>query len=54
MSTESSSTDPLVRALQKKINHQAERIDNLEEQIEDLRARVEANALQLAESEDKE
>ena len=43
--------NPLVKALQRKCNHQADRIDELEETVRDLEATVEMLKNEIAEGE---
>lgn len=52
MSTENPSADDrTVEALEQKVRQQRERIDDLERQLERIRAKVRLNTLQMAETE---
>lgn len=53
MSTQETSADPLVQALQRKVNHQADRIDELETELEELRTLVKSNSMMIANREEQ-
>ncbi len=52
MSTTDDGTDPLVDALRRKVNYQADRIDDLEEEVSELQATITQLRREIAEVEE--